>query len=175
MSRDHTLGPPDGAITLLQYGDYECPHCARAWLIVQVVLGEFEDSVRYAFRHFPISEAHAHAAAAAEAAESVAAHAGEDAFWAMHAILFENQDALEIDDLLGYAEAAGAPVLQVAADLSTGAMRERVERHRRAGLDSGVAGTPTFFINGRRFHGDWSDADAFTAALRVAARLGSLH
>jgi protein-disulfide isomerase len=172
---DHVLGPPDAGVSLLQYGDYECPHCARASLVVEVVLAELEDTVRFAFRHFPISEKHAHAQAAAEAAESVAVHAGESAFWAMHAILFANQDALEIDDLLTYADAAGADPLRVAADLSAGAMRARVERHRHAGLVSGVAGTPTFFINGRRFHGDWSDADALTAALRVAAQMGLLH
>ena len=105
----------------------------------------------------------------------VAVHAGDAACWAMHAILFENQDALEIDDLLGYAEAAGADIHEVAADLASGAMRERVERHIRLGRQDGVTGTPTFFLNGRRFQGDWTDADAFTAALKAAAREGALH
>jgi protein-disulfide isomerase len=176
MKRDeHVLGSPDAGVTLVEYGDYECGYCGRASLVLQVVLGELGDSVRYVFRNFPLSEVHPHAMRAAEAAEAVAVHAGESAFWAMHAMLFENQDALEIDDLLGYAEAAGADIEKVASDLSTGAMRPRVEHHIRLGMQDGVSGTPAFFVNGRRFQGDWTDADGFTAALQAAARHGALH
>jgi protein-disulfide isomerase len=169
------LGWHDARVTIVEYGDYECEFSGRAYLVLQVVLGELGDTARYVFRNFPLRDRHPHAMAAAEAAESVAVHAGDAACWAMHAILFENQDALEIDDLLGYAEAAGADILKVAADLASGAMRERVERDIQLGLKDGVTGTPTFFVNGRRFHGDWSDADAFTSALRAAAREGALH
>jgi protein-disulfide isomerase len=172
---DRVLGWHDAQVTLIEYGDYECEFSGRAYLVMQVVLSELGDSVRYAFRNFPRPERHPHALSAAEAAESVAVHAGDSACWAMHAILFENQDALEIDDLLGYAGAAGADIEQVGADLATGAMRERVERHIRLGQRDRVTGTPTFFLNGRRFQGDWSDADAFTAALQSAAREGALH
>ena len=112
---------------------------------------------------------------AAEAAESAAVFGGALAFWEMHAVLFENQDALQIDDLLGYAEAIGVDRDDVAHDLSRGIRRKRVRADFDSGLRSGVTGTPTFFINGRRFHGDWSDPDAFTAALRVAARQSALH
>ena len=172
---EHVVGSPDARVTLVEYGDYECPQCGRAYLVLQVVLAELGDAVRFVFRNFPLTERHPHALAAAEAAESVAAHAGEEAFWSMHAMLFENQDALEPDDLLGYAEAAGADIAAVAADLSTGAQRARVERDRRTGIDSGVSGTPAFFVNGRRFDGDWTDADAFTEALHAAARVSALH
>lgn len=163
-------GPPDARIMLLQYGDYECAQSGRAYLVLQVVLAELGDSVSYTFRNFPLPGRHPNARAAAEAAESVAAHAGASAFWAMQAILFENQDALEIDDLLAYADAAGADPSVVAADLSTGAMRGRVEKDIRGAIELGVSAPPAFFVNGRRFDGNWSDADAFTAALQAAAR-----
>lgn len=171
---DHVMGSPDARVTLVQYGDYECPYSARAYLVLQVMLSELGDSLRYVFRNFPL-RAHPNAMNAAEAAESVAAHAGEPAFWMMHAMIFENQDALEIDDLLGYAEAAGGSIVQVASDLSTRAMRPRVDRDLRLGMKEGVTGTPAFFINGRRFDGDWADADAFTEALTAVAREGALH
>jgi protein-disulfide isomerase len=174
-ANEHVVGPRDARITLVEYGDYQCPRCGRANLVLQVVLAELGDSVRFAFRNFPRLGAHPDAMAAAEAAESVAAHAGESAFWAMHAILFENQDALEIDDLLAYAAAAGADPAQVAADLSTGAMRERVEHDLLRGVAEKVSSTPTFVVNGRRLEGDWSDVGALIAALEVAAREGALH
>jgi protein-disulfide isomerase len=171
----HVVGSHDARVTLVEYGDYECRFSVRAYLVLQVVLSELGDSVRYVFRNFPLRDRHPHAMSAAEAAESVAVHAGESAFWAMHAILFENQDALEIDDLLGYADAAGADIEKVGSDLATGVMRERVERDLRCGRQDGVTGTPTLFLNGRRFQGDWSDADTFIAALQAAAREGALH
>jgi protein-disulfide isomerase len=167
---DHMTGSPDARVMLLEYGDYECAQSGRAYLVLQVVLAELGDSVSYAFRNCPLRGPHSHGHAAAEAAESVAAHAGDSAFWAMHAILFENQDALEIDDLLAYADAAGADPSVVAADLSTGAMRTRVDEDIRRAIEAGVSATPTFFVNGRQFDGNWSDADAFTAALQAAAR-----
>jgi protein-disulfide isomerase len=172
---DHVTGPPDAAVTLVQYGDYQCPHCRLAYAVLHEVLIELGDSVRFAFRHFPITDSHPYAMQAAETAEAVAALGGALAFWDMHAILFENQDALLIDDLLGYAAAVGVDPDDVADDLSRGTRRKRVRADFDSGLCSGVTGTPTFFVNGRRFHGDWSDADAFTAALRVAARQTSLH
>ena len=148
---DHTHGPAGAPITLVEYGDYECSHCGRAYLILQQVLRELGDEVRFVFRNFPLSEAHPHAQAAAEAAESVAVHGGEDAFWVMHDLIYENQDALQQDDLIEYAAAADVNARDVANDLATGAMRERV----------------------RRFEQDWTDPDAFASALREAARAGS--
>jgi protein-disulfide isomerase len=156
-------------VTLVEYGDYECPHCGRAHVILQDVLAELGDEVRFVFRNFPLAEAHPHAEVAAEAAESVAAHAGNEAFWTIHDLLFENQDALEEDDLLGYAAAAGADPHAMADDLAAGAMTARVRADFKSGVRSGVNGTPTFFVNGRRFDGNWGDPGAFAAALHSAA------
>jgi len=167
---DHVRGRADAPVTVVEYGDYECAQCGRAHYVLEVVLAELGDNVRYVFRNFPDASVHPDAQMAAEAAEAVAARAGEDAFWAMHDMLFENQDALSVDDLLGYADAAGADSRAVATDLSTGAARPRVSADVRSGEQSGVHETPTFFVNGVRFEGDWNDADAFTLALDEAAR-----
>ena len=166
---DHAHGPADAAITLVEYGDYECPHCGRAYRVLQQVLPELGDTVRFVFRNFPLNEAHPHAQAAAEAAESVAVHGGEEAFWLMHDLIYENQDALQHDDLIGYAKAADVNPIEVANDLATGAMHERVRRDFRSGVRSGVNGTPTFFVNGLRFDGNWSDPAVFASALRDLA------
>jgi len=167
---DHVTGPADAPVTLVEYGDYECPHCGHAYHVLRDVLRGLGDDVRYVFRNFPLSESHPHAMMAAAAAESVAAHGGNDAFWAMHEILYENQDALEVDDLLDYAAAAGVDVNAVAEDLSRGTMNDRVRSDFSGGARSGVNGTPAFFVNGRRFDGDWTDAAALREALREAAR-----
>jgi len=165
---DHVRGPAHAPVTLVEYGDYQCEECGRAYHVLNVVLGELGTSIRFVFRNFPLIDAHSDAQMAAEAAESVAARAGEEAFWAMHDILYENQDALAIDDLLGYADAAGADRDGVADDLASGAMRAPVRADYRSGVRAGVRGTPTFFVNGRRFTGDWSDADGFVAYLQDA-------
>src|SRR5690242_5762193 len=106
MATDHIRGPREAIVTLVEYGDYRCALCAAANRVVEIVMAELGDSIRFVFRICP-REGDADAFRAAEAAESVAARAGNDAFWRMHAILFENRDALEIDDLLAYAGAAG--------------------------------------------------------------------
>jgi protein-disulfide isomerase len=166
---DHSHGPADAPVTLVEYGDYECGHCGRAHVVLQEVLPALGDEVRFVFRHFPLTEVHPNAQRAAEAAESVAAHGGHEAFWAMHDLLYENQDALEEDDLLGYAAAAGVDAHAVASDLSAGSMTTRVRAQFKTGVRSGVNGTPTFFVNGRRFDGNWGDPVAFAAALHSAA------
>jgi protein-disulfide isomerase len=168
--QDHVAGPANARVTLVEYGDYECPRCFRARQVLDVVLEELGDGVRFVFRNFPVTDSHPHAEMAAEAAESVAAHAGVEAFWTMHAILYENQDALEEDDLLGYAQAAGADLALVGDDLARGRLHDRVRGDFRSGLRSGVTGTPTFFLNGRRFDGDWAAPEAFIAAIEDAAR-----
>ena len=167
---DHSHGPSQAPIVLVEYGDYECPHCGRAYRVLQEVLPELAEDVRFVFRNFPLTEVHPHAEAAAEAAESVAVHGGEEAFWAMHDLIYENQDALQHDDLIEYAQAAGVNPIDVADDLAREARRERVRRDFRSGIRSGVNGTPTFFVNGHRFDGDWSDPAGFAAALREALR-----
>ncbi|MEO6238009.1 MAG: DsbA family protein [Vicinamibacterales bacterium] len=167
---DHYRGPANAPIVLVEYGDYECPHCGRAYEVLQEILAELGDEVGFVFRHFPLTKTHPDAEPAAEAAESVARHGGNGAFWAMHDMLYLNQDALEESDLLGYAEAAGVNPRVVADDLSTEAVRARVRTDFTGGVSSGVNGTPTFFVNGERFEGQWSDPGAFAAALRAAAR-----
>jgi protein-disulfide isomerase len=162
---DHYLGPAHAAVVLVEYGDYQCPHCGRAHAILQEVLARLGDRVRYVFRNFPMSEVHPDADLAAEAAEAVATRGGNGAFWDMHDMLFENQDALSVDDLLGYADAAGMDVGAIAGDLSHGAQRARVQADVASGMRSGVDGTPAFFVNGSRFTGDWTDPAAFAAAL----------
>jgi protein-disulfide isomerase len=170
---DHILGPTNASVTLVEYGDYECPHCGRAHVVLQTVLSGLGDDVRFVFRNFPLAEVHPHAQVAAEAAESVAVHGGNDAFWVMHDALYENQDALETDDLLEYALAAGVEAAIVASDLASGAMTSRVRKDFRSGIRSGVNGTPTFFVNGRRLSRDWTEPVAFAAALHEAARAGA--
>jgi len=169
-SDDHTQGPEIAPVTLVEYGDYECPHCARAHPIVQEVQRHLGDTVRFVFRNFPLREAHPHAEHAAEAAESVAVHGGEAAFWDMHDLMFENQETLEDSALVAYGGSLGVDETALADDLVSGAMANRVNRDFRSGIRSGVNGTPTFFVNGQRYDGDWSDADIFAANLRSLAR-----
>lgn len=166
---DHAVGPVDAPVVLVQYGDYACPDTARARPIVQTVIGELGDRVRFVFRNFPHNDLNAHSGRAAEAAESVAAHGGEEAFWDMHDILLVNQDAQGPDDLLGYAAWCGVDAGAVADELASGAQRARVRADIESGLRSGVNDTPAFYLNGQCYEDDWSDIDAFIAALREAA------
>ena len=167
---DHVQGLGTRPVTLVEYGDFECPHCGRAHPVVQQLQRELGDTLRFVFRHFPLREAHPHAEHAAEAAESAAARGGEEAFWEMHDLMFENQEALNDESLLAYAEAAGVDRTAVAADLAAGAAAARVHRDFRSGVRSGVNGTPTFFVNGRRYDGNWMDAESFAADLQALAR-----
>ncbi|HEX4682023.1 MAG TPA: thioredoxin domain-containing protein [Gemmatimonadaceae bacterium] len=166
---DHSQGPENAPITLVEYGDFQCPHCYRAHPIVQSLMKRFGKRLRFVFRNFPLSELHPHALAAAEAAESVAAHAGEVAYWKMHDAIYQHQqesdDALDEAHLIQYAAEAGADAKQVHADLTRRMHVERVRADFVSGVRSGVNGTPTFFINGVRYDGDWSDATAFAQAL----------
>ena len=153
-------------MTLVEYGDFECPHCRRAHPIVQGVRRYMGDRLRLVFRHFPLTEAHPHAEHAAEAAESAAA---QGRFWEMHDMLFRNQEALEDDDLSMYAARIGIDAQQVARELAAGTHAKRVREDFRSGIRSGVNGTPTFFINGSRYDGNWSDTDEFIQVLVAAA------
>ena len=170
---DHVLGPDDAPVTLVEYGDFQCPHCARAHLVLPKVLKRLATRVRFVFRHFPLADSHPNALHAAQASESVAAQAGADAFWRMHDLMFEHQrdgdDSLDDAHLARYAEQAGADPAVVALDLASDVYESRVRESFMSGVRSGVNGTPTFFINGSRFDGDWTSADAFTAALERAA------
>lgn len=171
--RDHSLGPADAPVTLVEYGDYECPHCGRAHPVVKALQRRLGNSLRFVFRNFPLAEVHPHAVHAAEVAESVAARAGEKAFWCTHDSIYEHQqdslDALEDEQLLTYAAACGADPRKVAADLDGDAFEERVREDFASGVRSGVNGTPTFFINGERYDLPWDDVATFERVLRQAA------
>ena len=161
---DHALGPDDAPVTLVEYGDYECPHCGRAHPIVKRVLKKLGRSVRFVFRNFPLGEMHPHAVLAACAAEAAGL---QDRFWEMHDHLFEHQQALERDDLAGYAKKLGLDTARFARDLDDATIEERVRRDFASGVRSGVNGTPTFFIDGERYDESW-DEDSLVEALRAA-------
>jgi protein-disulfide isomerase len=161
---DHALGPADARATLLEYGDYECPYCGRAYHVVADVLRSFSD-VRYVFRHFPLTRVHLHALGAAEAAEAAGA---QGKFWPMHAALFESEGALAPEDLVSYAGALGLDVPRFADELRAGVYRAHVTRDARSGVRCGVNGTPTFFVNGERLDAPWDPA-SLRAALAHAA------
>jgi len=167
---DHVLGRADAPVTLVEYGDFECPFCFRAHPIVTTLRQRLGDDLRFVFRNFPIPESHPHALHAAEAAESVAEHAGADAYWSMHDMLYEHQqdspDALDDAHLVQYAAQCGAAPDEVQHDLEVDAFADLVRRDFMSGIRSGVNGTPTFFINGERFDGDWTNVEEFEAALR---------
>jgi protein-disulfide isomerase len=163
---DHVSGPDDAPVTLVEYGDFECPYCGRAYPIVQSIQRQLGSRLRLVFRHFPLTEIHPHARHAAEAAESAGA---QGRFWEMHDALFEHQDALDDASLVSYAEEIGVDAQRVAHDLESGAYARRVRDDFRSGVRSGVNGTPTFFVNGERYDGPWFDEAEFVRALREAA------
>jgi protein-disulfide isomerase len=167
---DHSQGIPDAAVTLVEYGDYECPHCRRAYPIVKRMQKRLPDRLRFIFRNFPLAEMHPHATAAAATAEAAAL---QGKFWQMHDMLFENQDALEPGDLLNYAQKLDLDIGRLQAALQDAAVIERVRSDFMGGVRSGVNGTPTFFINESRFDGDWTDMDEFITALQAAAARGT--
>lgn len=169
LQRDHIRGSDDAQVTLVEYGDFECPNCGQAEPVVRELLSEFGQDLRYVFRHLPLADVHPRAQLAAEAAEAAD---DQDAFWAMHDHLFEHQDALEPKHLISYAEQLGLDVER---------FTEQLRRHEHAGriasdVDdadlSGVSGTPTFFINGLRHQGAY-DIGTLTAAVSLAQRRAS--
>jgi len=163
--RDHAQGRPDAPVTLVEYGDYECPHCGRAYPIVKEVQRRLGPKLRFVFRNFPLTESHPHAQHAAEAAEGAAANGR---FWEMHDVLYEHQQALEDSDLVGYAAALGLDANTFEHELRGHAHKARVREDFLSGVRSGVNGTPTFFINGVRFDDSW-DPDTLTDALTAAS------
>jgi len=167
--RDHYRGPVDAPVTLVEYGDFECPYCGRAEPVVRLLLQEFGD-VRYVWRHLPLSDVHPHAQLAAESTEAAAA---QGSFWEMHDLLFDHQDALDYDDLIGYAEELGLDVERFSDDLHERLGAGRVAEDIDGADLSGVAGTPTFFVNGRRHYGAY-DIDALSAAVHAAGARATL-
>ena len=143
---DHVLGPPHAPVTVVEYGDLECPNCKQAVEPVKLLLRHYENRVRFAYRHFPLEGVHPHAELAAEAAES----AGEQGkFWEMHDLLFDNQSRLKLPNLREYAGRLQLDMTQFDAELSDHVYLQRVREHLQSGRDSGVRSTPAFYVNGR--------------------------
>jgi len=161
--RDHVRGPSDAPVTLVEYADFECPFCGQAEPIVRELLADFGD-IRYVWRHLPLIDVHPHAQLAAEAAEAAAR---QGAFWAMHDLLLDHQGALLTPDLVTYAEQLGLDVEGFNSDLRRHAGAARVAQDVEGADLSGVSGTPTFFLNGRRHHGAY-DIESLSNAVRLA-------
>jgi protein-disulfide isomerase len=148
--RDHAQGPADALVTLVEYGDYECPYCRAAVPIVRELQGLLGDQLRYVFRHFPITRSHTHAQHAAEAAEGAAA---QGRFFEMHAALFEHQEALQDDDLVRYAADLDIAPAGIRRELRAHTHAARVREDLESGLSSGARGTPTFYLDEIRYDG----------------------
>jgi Na+/H+ antiporter NhaA len=161
--RDHIRGPEDASVTLVEYGDFECPYCGLAEGVVRELLADFGD-VRYVWRHLPLNDVHPRAQVAAEAAEAAAA---QGAFWEMHDLLLTHQNALRPPDLIGYASELGLDAERFADDLRSHAGAGRIAEDVDSADMSGVSGTPTFFVNGRRHYGAY-DIGTLSAAVRTA-------
>jgi Na+/H+ antiporter NhaA len=167
--RDHLRGPLEAPVTIVEYGDFECPFCGQAEPVVRELLREFGD-IRYVWRHLPLNDVHPRAQLAAEAAEAAA---DQGAFWEMHDLLLDHQNALRPGDLIGYAEQLGLDVERFTNDLREHAGGARVAEDVDSADLSGVSGTPTFFINGRRQYGAY-DIATLSAAVRAAGARATL-
>ena len=164
--RDHSQGPATAAVTLVQYGDYECPYTRQSTTIVRTIQHQLGDQLRFVFRNFPLTEIHPHALHAALAAEAAAA---QGKFWQMHDYLFHHQHTLEDSDLAHFAEAVGLDMQQYARAMAEQRSLAHIEEDVKGGERSGVQGTPTFFINGVLYRGSW-EHDDLLAALQAAIR-----
>ena len=164
--RDHRQGPDTAAVTLVQYGDYECPYTRLSTTVVRAIQQQLGEQLRFVFRNFPLTEIHPHALHAALAAEAAAA---QGKFWQMHDDIFHHQHTLEDADLEQFAEAVGLDLQQYARALAEQRSLARIEEDMEGGERSGVQGTPTFFINGALYRGSW-EQDALLAALQAASR-----
>jgi protein-disulfide isomerase len=149
---DFISGPEKAKITLVEYGDYQCPYCGQAYPIVKKIQEKLGDDLRFVFRNFPLAEMHPHAMNAAEAALSAGEHGK---FWQMHDSLYEHQNALDDKHLVQYAEELGLDTSKFKNDLLNQTYSSRIEEDFLSGVRSGVNGTPTFFINGIRYDGSF--------------------
>jgi protein-disulfide isomerase len=167
---DHIRGPLDAPVTLLEYGDYECPYCGQAETAIRELLATFGDEVRYVWRHLPLNDVHPSAQRAAEVAEAAAA---QGRFWDMHDKLLAHQDALTPRDVMGYADDLGLDTERFVNDVHSRANAPRIARDVSSADESGVSGTPTFFIDGRRHQGAY-DVATLSAEVRAARERGRL-
>jgi protein-disulfide isomerase len=146
QASDHVIGAAHAPVTVVEYGDFECPNCKQAAPAVRMLLERFAGRVRVAFRHFPLEQAHPHALAAAEAAECAG---GQGKFWEMHDLLFANQDRLKAQHLKSYAERLQLDMARYTAEMDDSVYLQRIREHMDGALRSSVRGTPGFFVNGR--------------------------
>lgn len=163
-ARDHIQGSSNADIVLVEYGDYECPYCGAAYPVVKELQHRLKGKLGFAFRNFPLANAHPHAEFAAEAAEAAAA---QGKFWEMHDVLYENQTALEPENLVEYGSSLGLDIGRLTRELNEHVYTPRVREDFRSGVRSGVNGTPSFFINGVLYTGAY-DVRSMLAALKEA-------
>ena len=164
--RDHWRGGEHAPVTLVEYGDYECPYSRLAFCAIQRLGTELDERLRFAFRYLPLTAIHPHALVAAHFAEAAAL---QGRFWPMHELLFQHHKALESADLWGYADQLGLDRQRLAADLDSPRVQQRVQADADSALKSGAHGTPTLFINGRRHLGGYDEA---TLGAALAAEIG---
>jgi diadenylate cyclase len=163
-ARDHARGPRDAPVTLVKYGDYECPYCGEAHPVLKELQQRVGEQVRFVFRHFPLDSVHPHARLAAQAAEAAAS---QGRFWEMHDLLYENQNKLSEEDLNRYAAKLGLDLRRFEEDLASDHHAWRIEEDRLGGTRAGVEGTPGFFVNGVRYTGP-VDVGGLLAAIEEA-------
>ncbi|MGD0886259.1 MAG: DsbA family protein [Thermodesulfovibrionales bacterium] len=166
-ARDYTEGPADAPLTLVEYGDYQCPYCGAAYPVVKHLQKTLGKKLRFVFRNFPLTQAHPYALIAAEAAEAAAL---QDKFWQMHDLLFEQQAFLEPDIIPLWAKRIGLDLEKFGSDIKQVVVDKRIMEDRQSGIRSGVNGTPTFFINGTRYDGS-PNYDSLLAALKSELEL----
>ena len=163
--RDHVLGPAEARVTLVEYGDYECPHCGALHPVIEAARKAFGGNLRFVFRHFPLRSSHPHALAAAKAAEA----AGEQGrFWEMHHRLYQRQTQLEDRDLLEHAHAIGLDVPRFERELTARTHEVRIREDLASVTQSGAKGTPSLFINGELYQGSLDRDDVFAALAQAA-------
>jgi protein-disulfide isomerase len=160
-SRDHAQGPENAPVTLVEFGDYQCPYCGAAYPVVKKLQRTLGKKLRFVFRNFPLTQAHPYALAAAETAEAAAL---QGKFWEMHDLIYEHQAELEPDILIGWAAEVGLDIGKFEAAIQKGEVTRRIKDDRMSGISSGVNGTPCFFINGARYDGA-ADYESLLAAL----------
>jgi protein-disulfide isomerase len=158
---DHLQGSVDAPYVLVEYGDYQCPYCGEAHAVVKEIQERLGDKLCFVYRNFPLVDIHEHAEHAAEAAEAAAA---QGRFWEMHNLLFENQNALEDEDLAAYATELGLDAKRLIADVRSGAHAARIKQDLISGEQNGVNGTPAFFVNGKPYENE-PTAENLIAAL----------
>ncbi|NML21296.1 thioredoxin domain-containing protein [Pseudoflavitalea sp. G-6-1-2] len=168
-SADNIEGNASAPIELVEYGDYECPYCGRAYPIVKEIQKQLGADLKFVFRNFPLKRIHPHAFAAALATEAAAQ---QDKFWQMHDIIFENQKSLESEDIFFFAKELGLDIQSFENDMQDPSLIRKVEHDFETGIRSGVNRTPTFFINGEKYEGEWGNHELLQFLLNKLSAIG---